>query len=275
MPEKIRLPSYLRQTLYKRNLQINSFDKLPRPIRAEVLFKKKEILAFHQGKPFKALVEEGAGKELKIAFSEDKPTIKPNENLVLVVATPKERYVLQGKVEEVVDDHKVKLAITNPRMEERLEIPREEAVFISFLPISLFEALFSERYFLLRDTNISKETFEIVNKGYVYDLIIDQNENVVDEFSEILKTSGLVTFLKDISRGGACVFAKKVLSFDWHVLPIYLRGSINVSDEKGFTLGLVGMTRQIRVEGSQTFFHIMWARPLPEEVFAFIKALFS
>lgn len=59
MPEKIRLPSYLRQTLYKRNIQINSFDKLSRPIRAEVLFKKKEILAFHQGKPFKALVEEG------------------------------------------------------------------------------------------------------------------------------------------------------------------------------------------------------------------------
>lgn len=275
MPEKIKLPSYLRQTLYKRNLQINSFDKLPKPIRDEVFFKKKEILSFHQGQLFKVLIEEGAGKEIKITFLDNKPQIKPNESLVLVVPTPKERYVLQGKVEEVVDDCKVKLTILNPRIDKRFEIFREEAVFLSFLPISFFEALFLGKYFLLRDTNISRENFEKISKGYVYDLIIDQSENIVHEFSKILKTSALLTFLKDISKGGACVFAKKALSFDWHVLPIYLRGSINLSDEKSLNLGLLGMTRHIRIEDSQTFFHITWSRPLPEEIFEFIKKFFS
>jgi len=275
MPEKIKVPSYLRQSLYKRNLQLNSFDKLPKSLREDVLSKKKPVLAFHEGKPFKALVEEGAGKKLKIAFLEKVPHLKAPENLVLVLSTPKDRYVFQGRIEEIDEDQKIKLTLNNPRAEERLEIAREEAVFISFLPNSLFEALFSERYFLLRDTNISRGIIENLKQGYVYDLIIDQNENLVDEFSKILKTSGLATFLKDISRGGACVFTKKVYSFEGHVVPLYLRGSVQGSQEKSFNLGLVGMTREIRVEGLRTYFHIRWLKPLPEEVLAFMKGLFS
>ncbi len=273
MPEKIIIPAYLRDSLYKKNWQVDSLERLPEPLRRQVLARQKEILVFHQGKLFRGFLGETEKGLVEIFFPGPFPEIKEGENLVVIVATPQERYVFQGPVREVAE-RRVRMEILPPRREERFVIPREEVVFLSFIPRVVFEPLFAGRYFLLRDTNISHETAARIQKGYVYDLIIDQEETIVEEFSKILKSSGTVTILKDFSRGGACVFARKVLSLSEEPPVVYIRGSLKGREEKGFNLGLVGLCRQLRVEENFTYFHLRWLQRLPEEVYAFFKTLF-
>ncbi len=272
MPEKIRLPAYLKQALYKRNLQINSLKKLPTPILGKVLEKKLPVLAFHDGQPYKAFVEDSHQEDFKsfwIHFWETPEHLTPGENLVLVIATPKERFVLQGLIKEKKASQ-VLFSTVDPRTEERLVYPKPEPVFLSFLPLPLFEGLLSERYFLLRDTNIPKEGAPELKKAYVYDLIIDQQENVAEEFSRILKNPGQVGFLKDISRGGAGVSCPKEPAVK-ESQPLYLRGTLQLPSGVNFNLGLIGLLRGRHKKEGQTFLHIMWARPLPSEVYLFLK----
>ncbi len=275
MPEKITLPAYLRETLHKRNLQINSLERLPESLKKEVISGKRIILVFHNGKIFQARIKKAASQAALLEFVKESPQLEPRENLLTVIATSKARYVLQGIVRKAAKNL-VQIDFVNPRVEPRLKVPGERVIFFSVLPLSLFEALLSGKYFLLRDTNLSGEALGHIKKGYVYDLIIDENESVVEEFEKIMASSGQIFTLKDLSQGGACVYANKVLAFEKETFPLYLRGSLENSEKDlALNLGLVGLSRQIRIEADQTYIHIMWAKKLPEEVMRFLKGLFS
>ncbi len=275
MPEKIALPAYLRETLYKKNLQINSLDRLPGSLKKEVLSGKRLLLVFHNGRVFPATLKKATSRAALLAFVKEVPRLEPRENLLVVIATSAARYVLQGIVRQTARNL-VQIDFVNPRVEPRLKVPGERVIFFSTLPVELFEALISGKYFLLRDTNLSRESPGHLKKGYVYDLIIDENESLVEEFEKIMASSGQIFTLRDLSRGGACVYTRKTLSFEKETFPLYLRGSLeNPERDLALNLGLIGLSREVRVKEDGTYVHIMWARKLPEEVILFLEELFS
>ncbi|MBX6422623.1 hypothetical protein [Thermosulfurimonas sp. F29] len=275
MPEKIVIPAYLRETLYKRNVQINSLERLPRDLKKEVLAGKRPVLVFHDGKIHPARVKKASPESALLEFLSTPPSLQEKENLLVVIATDRVRYVLQGVIRKI-GESLVYLEFVNPRVDPRLEIPGERVVFLSPLPLELFEALLSGKFFLLRDTNVSREALGHIGKFYVYDLIIDESENVAEEFERIMASPGKIFFLKDISRSGACVFIRKILTFPRETFPLYFRTGLTEGDKgMALSLGLVGLNRGVRVEGERTYLHMMWVKKLPEEVIIFLKGLFS
>jgi len=275
MPEKIVLPAYLRETLYKRNVQINSLERLPRDVKKEVLAGKRPVLVFHDGKIHPARVKKASPESALLEFLSTPPSLQEKENLLVVIATDRVRYVLQGVIRKIAESL-VYIEFVNPRVDPRLEIPGERVVFLSPLPLELFEALLSGKFFLLRDTNVSREALGHLGKFYVYDLIIDESENVAEEFERIMASSGKIFTLKDFSRSGACLYTGKTLSLERETFPLYVRGSLENKDRGlALNLGLVGLSRQVRVVEGKTFIHVMWVKKLPEEVIIFLKGLFS
>ena len=273
MPEKILLPAYLRETLYRKNIQVRGIRELPQDLRDEILSGRKTVLVFSSGKVFPAQVIKAVDKAALIRFTGPVPPVKPPENILLVVSSPTTRYVFQALV-RAVEKGIFQVQFLEPRVEERLVPPGERAVFFTPLPLSLFEPLLSGRYFLLRDTNLSPEGVRDLEQGYVYDLIIDDTDNVVGEFERLMSSPGKIFTLRDISRGGACIYMNRVFSPEKEAFPLYLRGTLE-GRGRTFNFGLLGITRRVRIEGNRTYFHIMWVQRLRPFIFEFILGLFS
>ncbi|QJA06222.1 hypothetical protein FVE67_05140 [Thermosulfurimonas marina] len=270
MAEKIKIPAYLRETFYKKNLQIDSLKRLPSEVRENVISGKRPLLVFHGGQAYPARITKEEGNQVLLEFLEKMPEIKVHENLVGVIATPKERYVFQGPV-QVVKDRLVGLCLIPPRIEERFEVRSEKMVFLTPVPLGTFESLLAGKFFLLRDTNLSREIQEReeIVRGYVYDLILDETENVEETFEKTLKAPGMGFILKDISAGGAGTYARKILSLE-EPLPIYLRGGFE-GNAKAFSFGLLGIARNIAVREGKTWVHLMWVKRLSPEIMNFIR----
>ena len=270
MIEKLSFSLKLRERLSGRNLNLNSFSKLP----ANIL----DLLKSGRLKPLLVYQKNIYPVQISIlddhTFSLNKeglPSLQPFEVFLLVVPQGDVRYIFQARLSKEEGQNYI-VSILDPRSEPRLSIPKPIPSFLSFIPPAYVNKLLqNEHYYLMREINFATEVdFISKNEVYIYDLVLDEKSMVDEEFKKHVQRVFLTGILKDLSRSGACVTTKGRINIAEDTLVFYLRFEVPTK-ERLMKFALFSLLRDVTYQEANTNLHFSFLTSLKPEAWGLIE----
>ncbi len=274
MKEKISLATKLKERVLIKNFSLMSLNKLPSEIYKNLSVFIKNFLLLYQGNLFKPRLEVISDTSLLIHKDFNLPNFKDGEVLLLILPFSQSRYVFQVKVVES-QEAGWKVEIIDPRTDERIPIKNKVPLFFSYITPQYVQSLIQDpEYQLLRESNFSIDTLPDLEEVHLYDLILNANHNIDENFKKLIQKTFLVGELVNISRGGlsAKTPGQVNLSDDFGVF--YVKFNLPISNRL-FKFALFSHLRDIENREGFTFFHLAYITGLKREFWEVLKDLLT
>ncbi|BAU22802.1 hypothetical protein THC_0406 [Caldimicrobium thiodismutans] len=274
MKEKINLSAKLKERVLVKNLSLMSLDKLPSDIYKNLPNLIKNFLLLYGGNLFKTKLDVLSDRTLFIHKTPDLPNLKKGEILLLILPFSQIRYVFQVKVGEV-NETGYNIEILDPRKYERIFVKNKVHVFFSYIPPQYVQSFIQNpEYQLLRESNFTLEAFPTLEEIHLYDLVLNANHNIDENFKKLIQKTFITGELIDFSKGG---FSAKIptqihLSDDFGVF--YVKYNLQFSD-KIFKFALFVHLRDLDYKDGFTFFHMAYLTELREDFWKALRNLLT
>jgi hypothetical protein len=270
MIEKLSFSLKLRERLSGKNLNLNSFSKLPTNILDLLKSGKLKPLLVYQRNiyPVQILILDDHTFSLT---KEGLPSLQPFEVFLLVIPQGDVRYIFQARLSKEEGQNYI-VTILDPRSEPRLSIPKPIPTFLSFIPPAYVNKLLqNEHYYLMREINFSTEVDFISKKEiYIYDFVLDEKSMVDEEFKKHVQRVFLTGILKNLSRSGACVTTKGRINIAEDTLVFYLRFEVPTK-ERLTKFAIFSLLIDISYQEDNTNLHFNFLTSLKPEAWALIE----
>lgn len=273
--EKINLTYKIKSSVLIKNIQLETLEELPQPLKANLSETLKKAIIFYKENTLKGNLK--ILNEKEILFLNPSIPINPTEgDLFLIIIPYKDysiRYVFQLLVEKVTQDG-IKLKILSPKVDNRLILKTYVPSFISYISQNLFFKFLQKNYFLLRQSNFSLENISQLNDLQFYDLIFNGKNQIDEEFKKEVSTYQIQGELRDISSGGMCIKISTALSIPENIHLTYTKFEVAVK-KKTIKCGLLCHLKHHRLEGQHTFLHLSFLISFKPEIWDKIKEILS
>jgi hypothetical protein len=274
MKEKISLATKLKERVLIKNFPLMSLNKLPSEIYKNLSVFVKNFLILYQGNLLKPQLEVISDTSLFIHKEPNLPDFKDGEILLLVLPFSQTRYVFQVKVVESQETG-WKVEIVDPRTDERIPIKKKIPIFFSYINPQYVQSLIQDpEYQLLRESNFSVDTLPDLEEVHLYDLILNANHNIDENFKKLIQKTFLVGELVNISRGGLSAKTPGQLNISDDFGVFYVKFNLPLSN-RIFKFALFSHLRNIVNREGFTVFHLSYITSLREEFWRVLKDLFT
>lgn len=270
MKEKIDIALKIKERMLNKNLTLYSLEILPSEIYKNLDKLKRNFLILYAKKFYKPEIEILSPKKLLIKKKPDTPQFQRGDLCILILPFGNVRYIFRIKIVEENEGGFIG-EIIDPRYDERISFKIHIPVFFSFIPPKFVNNLLNNPGFqLLRESNFLPESYQILKEIHVYDLIINENNNINDEFKKLIQKTFLVGELVDLSSGGLCARTKGQINITDDFGVFYLKFNFELSS-KLIKFALFTYLRNISYKEDFTYFHLAFLVSLRKEFWAAIK----
>lgn len=270
MKEKIDIALKIKERVLVRNFSLFSLDKLPPDIYKNLNNLKKNFLLLYAQKFYKPEIDILSPRKILIKKSSEIPSFQIGELGILILPFSNVRYVFQLKITEENEEGFIG-DIIDPRYDERIPVKIHVPVFFSFITPKYVQNLLNNPGFqLLRETNFSQDSYQTLNEIHIYDLIIDENHNIDEEFKKLIQKTFLVGELVDISMGGLSAKAMGQVNISDEFGVFYLKCNITLPN-KVLKLALFAHLRDLSFRENFTYFHFSYLSSLKRELWGVLR----
>lgn len=269
MKEKINLANKIKERLLVKNYSLNSLNKLPSEIYQKLPNLIKKFLLLYQGKLYTPEIQILNEKTL-ILKPEGLPALKAEEVLLLILPFSEIRYIFIAKVLSS-DEKGYMVTFLDPRCDERLNLNKKVPAFLSLIPQQFIrELLQNPKYQLLRESNATRENYNLLSEIHIYDLILDEKHHVEEKFKKFIQKTLFVGEIIDISKGGMAIKIPGNFNLEDEFKVFYVK--FNISSSKVLKFALFSHLRNISHLEGGTSFHLSFLTGLNSDLWNLIKA---
>ncbi|PMP63559.1 MAG: hypothetical protein C0197_02345 [Caldimicrobium thiodismutans] len=270
MKEKVDIALKIKERVLIRNITLFSLDKLPEEIYNKLPHLKRNFLLLYDQKLHKPEIDILSPRKILIKKNKELPTFQKGDLCLLILPLSKARYVFQVKITEENEDGFIG-EFVDPRSDERIAIKSNIPVFVSFITPKFVQTILNYLgYQLLRETNFSPDSYQDLREIHLYDLIINENHNIDEEFKKLIQKTFLVGELVNISKGGLSVRTKGRINITDEFGVFYLKFDIHLK-AKSFKFALFAHLRNISFKEDFTYLHLAFLSSLKREFWEVLK----
>lgn len=270
MKEKIDLASKIKERVLVKNLSLYSFEKLPPEVFNNLDKLKRNFLVLYAQQFYKSEIEILSPKKILIKKNIESPQFQLYDLCLLILPYSNVRYIFKIKIVEENEEGFLG-EIIDPRAEDRIPVKIQIPVFFSFIPSKFVNNLLhNPGYQLLRESNFLPDTYPALKEIHVYDLVIDKNNHIDEEFKKLIQKTFLVGELVNLSSGGLCARTKGQINITDDFGVFYLKFNLDFSS-KFIKLALFTFLKDVFYKEGFTYFNFAFLLSLRREFWETVK----
>lgn len=274
MKEKINIAAKIKERVLVKNFSLMSLDKLPSDIYKNLPTFLNNFLLLYGNNFYKPKLEIISDKTLLLPKEQELPDLKKGEAFLLILPFPQVRYVFQVKVVEA-NELGYTIEILDPRTDERIFIKNKVPIFFSYITPQYVQALVQNpEYQLLRETNFTLESFSTLEEIHFYDLVLNANHNIDENFKKLIQKTFLVGEIVNLSKGGLSAKSQTQVNIVDDFGIFYIKFNLQISKQI-FKFALFAHLRKLDFRDGFTFFHMAYLRELTEEFWNQLKNILT
>jgi len=268
MKDKIDLALKLKQRVLAKNISLYSLKGLPPEIYNNLQSYLQNALIIYKGNLVQSKIEALSDNTFAI-YHTNNLHLKPRELILVIIPFGSVRYVFLCQVINIGDNF-YEVTIIEPRSEERIPLKKKIPAFLSLIPEDFIrEILNTNRFFLLRESNISLDNYKTLNEFHIYDLVLDSNNMISEKFKKYIQKTLYFGELRDLSRGGCGIKCQGKIHFEDDFGIFYVK--FNLILERTIKFALFCHLRNISYHDGFSVFHLAYLTELKPELWGLIK----
>lgn len=268
MKDKIDLALKIKERVISKNVSLNSIKGLPDLVYNNLEYYLQNAIIIHKGTVNRAKLEVVSEKVLLI-HNLNNLQLKLQEIIIVVLPVSLTKYIFFCKVINI-HEYGYEVFILDPRSDERLSLKEKTPAFLSLIPKEFIrEILESNKYFLLRESNISPENYNLLTEFHIYDLILDNKYMLSENFKKYINKILYFGELKDLSRGGCGIKCQGKIKIEDEFGLFYVK--FNLQLKRQIKFALFSHLRNISFQNEYSVFHFAFLNEIKPVIWNLIR----